>query len=204
MIHIKTEDYIAEGEIRKCYYHPSDTSLCIKIPKPEVTQKYVDKELIYFHKISKKKNFDYPFFSDYKGSTNTNLGIGYLFDLIRDETTNNVSLTLRHYLENKLNNVTDDMLKTALLKLKQQMIAHKIFTRDLRPRNICCKILHDGSLQMIIIDGIGHRDFFPLADYFKYFAKSKVERAFEKFELFDFKKQRNMFKELRKKGATII
>ena len=204
MIEIKEQDYIAEGEIRKCYYHPTDQNLCVKIPKPQITQKYINKELIYFYKIANKTNFDYAFFSNYKGKTNTTLGAGYLFDLIRDETTNNVSLTLRDYLEQKLNNISDVILIEALKELKKQMIKHKVFTRDLRPRNICCKILVDGTLQMIIIDGIGHRDFFPLADYFSYFAKKKVERSFEKFKLFDFEVQRNMFKELRAAGETII
>lgn len=59
-------------------------------------------------------------------------------------------------------------------------------------------------MEMIIIDGIGHRDFFPLADWFVYFARKKVNRAFEKFQIMDFQKQRKMFKELREKGVTII
>lgn len=204
MIQLDPKDYIAEGEIRKCYVHPDNKNLCLKVPKPEVTQKYIQKELDYFHKIRKKKQFEYLFFSKYQGLQKTNFGNGYSFDLIRDETTQEISLTLRHYLENTMNNLTDAILTKALLRLKKQMIHHKIFTRDLRPRNICCKILQDGSVEMVIIDGIGHRDFFPFADWFHFFAKKKVNRAFERAKIMNFDEQRSIFKELRLKGETII
>lgn len=194
MILLDDQYYIAEGEIRKCYIHPSNEELCIKIPKPEITLEYINKELIYFHKIRNKKNFDYLFFSNFKGIKDTTLGKGYLFDLIRDENSNKISKTLQQYLEMENAPFSDEILMKGVLRLKEQMIRSKIFTRDLRPRNICCKILNNNTLEMIIIDGIGHRDFFPVADWFHYYSKKKVNRSFSKSKILNFSTQRKQFK----------
>lgn len=184
MIHLDDKLHIGEGEIRFCYEHPNRNDLCIKIPRPETTREYTLKELIYFKKLSKrnKSNYDYQFFSDFHGEVETNMGLGQVFDLVRDEITGNVSKTLEYYLEK------DDIIKVgkireALHHLKTQMISHRIFARDLRTRNICCQLKKDDSIKLIIIDGIGHRDFFPFAEWLTHFAEKKVERAFQKFHL---------------------
>ena len=70
------------------------------------------------------------------------------------------------------------------------MTQFKVFTRDLRARNLCCKLLQDNTIQIIIIDGIGHRDFFPLADYFNYFSQKKIERTFKKWHFTSIKDQK--------------
>lgn len=192
MIKLESNNYIGEGEIRTCYVHPEDNLLCIKIPKPEVTREYTYKEILYFQKISKrnKTNFKYPFYSDFKGEVETNFGLGQVFDLVRDEQTGEISKTLEYYLKKERHIISDEKLIDAIMLLKQQMTEFKVFTRDLRARNLCCKICKDNSVQIIIIDGIGHRDFFPLADYFNYFSMKKIERTFNRWHFNSIKDQR--------------
>ncbi len=192
MLTLNESLYIGEGEIRKCYQHPEKEHLCLKIPREHVTREYTYKEILYFKKLSKRKKslYTYPFYSDFHGEVATNLGQGQVFDLIKDETTNQTSKTLEYYLtESAL--IEDTVLWKAILKLKEQMTSHKVFTRDLRSRNLCCKILKDQSIQIIIIDGIGHRDFFPLADWFHHFSKKKIERTFKKWHFTSIENQRN-------------
>ena len=206
MIEIKDEHYISEGLARKVYYHPDNNDLCIKIGKPEIEVDHLYKEIKYYKKIRNKdtSKFDYPFYVAYHGEVETNLGTGFVYDLIKDETTGNVSLTLRHYLEMENSPYSDEVLIEGLNRLKSEMINHKIFVGDLRARNICCKILKNKHLQLIVIDGIGHRDFFPLADWFHFFAKKKVERRFLKGNLHSLKAQRDLIKRMRAAGETII
>lgn len=182
MIKLNDAHYIGEGEIRFCYEHPQDKNLCIKIPRSETTRAYTNKELLYFKKLSKrnKAKYHYVFYSDFYNEAETNLGLGQIFDLVRDETNGEISKTLEFYLANS-NGISDDKLNKALELLKQQMIKYRIFTRDLRARNVCCKLCKDNSVKLIIIDGIGHRDFFPFADYITYFSRKKIERTFEKW-----------------------
>ncbi len=191
MVQLEDKHYIGEGEIRFCYEHPENEKLCIKIPRPETTKEYTNKELLYFKKLSKrnKLKYQYPFYSDFHKEENTNFGLGQIFDLVRDETTGEISKTLEYYLmESDI--IEDRLLESALASLRQQMMKHKVFTRDLRSRNICCKINTDDSIELIIIDGIGHRDFFPFADWFHYFSKKKIDRTFTKWHFNSLEEQR--------------
>ena len=196
MIQLNDEFYIGEGEIRFCYEYPQNKSLCIKIPRPETTREYTNKELLYFNKLSKrnKANYKYPFYSDFHKEEETNLGLGQIFDLVRDETNGEISKTLEFYLIDS-HEIDDEKLEKALRLLQQQMTQHKVFTRDLRARNICCKVNLDSSIELIIIDGIGHRDFFPFADLFNYFSTKKVARTFTKWHFDSLEEQRRFLKE---------
>ncbi len=206
MIIINEQDYIAEGLARKVFYHPHNRDLCVKIGKPETEVYHLYKEIKYYEKIKNKdvSKYDFAFYAKYHGEVETNLGIGFVYDLVKDETTQKISLTLRHYLEMKDSPISDKTIVKELEKLKMQMIKHKIFVSDLRARNICCKILKNNSVELIVIDGIGHRDFFPFADWFHYFAEKKVERRFRKANLHSLSAQRNLIKRLRDSGEIIV
>ncbi|MDG1778583.1 MAG: YrbL family protein [Flavobacteriaceae bacterium] len=195
MIYLEKNHFIGEGEIRFCYEHPLNDQFCVKIPRVETTRDYTEKELKYFKKLSKrsKVNFQFPFYADFRQEIDTNLGLGQVFDLVRDETTNEISKTLEYYLT-KDNSIDDNKLEDALKILKKQMIKHKVFTRDLRARNICCRIKNDGTVELVIVDGIGHRDFFPFADWFYYFSKKKVNRTFKKWHFDSIEDQRKYLK----------
>ncbi len=199
MIQLSESDYLAEGYARTCYFHPENENLCIKIGKPEVEKSHLYKEINYYKKIKNKQiaTFDYPFYAMYHGVIDTNLGEGFVYDLIRNETNQEVSKTLLNYISMKKDNpIEDAVFNEALKSLKAQMIKHKVFASDLRPRNICCKLLKNGTMQMIIIDGIGHRDFFPVADWFGFFAKRKVERRFQSIHINTIDDHRQLLKRL--------
>ena len=191
MIQLNEVHYIGEGDIRVCYEHPHDKTLCIKVPRPETTRAYTEKELLYFKKLSKrsKEKFSYPFYSDFHKEVETNYGLGQVFDLVRDEANGDISKTLEFYLTHE-SAITDSQIEAALELLRAQMIKHRVFTRDLRARNICCKIKKDGTIELIIIDGIGHRDFFPFADWLTYFSKKKIDRTFTKWHFNSLAEQR--------------
>ena len=86
--------------------------------------------------------------------------------------------------------------RKAFEHLKRLMIKHRIIASDIRSKNICCKILKDESIQMIIVDGVGHRDFIPIVDWSSYFAKKKIERRLIKHDLHDLDAQRAFLKSL--------
>ncbi len=206
MIQIKDKDYIAEGLARKVYYHPHNNDLCIKIGKPEVKKQHLYKEINYYDRIKNKdtSKFKYFFYVKYFGVVETNLGNGFVYNLIKDETTQNISLTLRHYLEMPDSPISDKQIIEGLNRLKSEMIKHKVFVGDLRARNICVKILMDNTIELIVIDGIGHRDFFPLADWFDFFSRKKVERRFIKANLHSLDAQRTLIKQMRADGEIIV
>jgi len=198
MIEVKDKHFIAEGVYQMCYIHPENEKLCIKFSKQELSTSRLLYEINYFKKISKKnwKRFEYPFFTKYHGEIETNFGTGYVYDFITDETTGTISKTMEHYLLHPDPKVTDDMLRKAFERLKRLMIKHRVIANDIRSKNICCKILKDGSIQMIIVDGVGHRDFIPIVEWSSYFAKKKIERRLIKHDLHDIEAQRAFLKSL--------
>ncbi|WP_033958124.1 YrbL family protein [Psychroserpens jangbogonensis] len=200
MIEIKDNHFIAEGVYQKCYIHPENKNLCIKVSKQELSTSRLLYEINYFKKISKKnwKKFDYPFFTKYYGQVDTNLGTGFVYDYITDETTGEISKTMEYYLLNPDPKITNDMLRNAFEHLKRLMIKHRIIASDIRSKNICCKILKDQSIQMIIVDGVGHRDFIPIVDWSSYFAKKKIERRLIKHDLHNLEAQREFLKKSEK------
>lgn len=197
-IKIKNDDFIAEGVYQKCYKHPDNDDLCVKISKQNIEETRVSYEINYWKKISKKKikKNDYQFFSKYHGTIETNLGTGHVFDLIKNETTNETSKTLAYYLLNPTQEISDELLKAEFKKLIQFMVKYKVIANDIRAKNICCKILKNKTIQLIHVDGVGHRDFIPLVDWFSCLAKKKIERRLIKFNLHDLDIHRNHLKEM--------
>ena len=206
MIKIGNEHFIAEGEYQKCYRHPSNQNLCVKISKKNIETSRLAYEIKYCKKISKIKikKKDYHFFSTFHGTVETNLGKGYVFDLIKDETNQEISKTLEYYLLNQSAIISDQMLKVSFERLIQLMGKYKIIANDIRAKNICCKILEDNTIELIHIDGLGHRDFIPLVNWFSYFAKKKIERRLLRFDLHDLDVQRDYLISLYKNQDTTI
>ncbi|GAA3658182.1 YrbL family protein [Flavivirga jejuensis] len=206
MIKILDEHFIAEGTYQKCYRHPSNQNLCIKISKQNIEISRLAYEIKYCEKISKKKikKKDYQFFSIFHGTVETNLGKGYVFDLIKDETNQEISKTLEYYLLNPNPAISDQTLKIAFERLIQLMAKYKIIANDIRAKNICCKILKNKTIELIHIDGLGHRDFIPLVNWFSYFAKKKIERRLLRFDLYDLDVHRNYLKSFYKNQDDTI
>jgi len=77
-MNIAPQDYITEGSQRLLYAHPENKNLCVKIPKEHSNQRYVKREIFYTLKYQNKINC----IPSYHGTVETNLGKGYVFDLI--------------------------------------------------------------------------------------------------------------------------
>jgi len=193
---------MGRGAFQKCYIHPNNENLCIKISDPTTGDKTrFSSEMKYYNKIKNRdtSKFEYAFYARYHGEAMTNLGVGFVYDLIRDETTQKISLTLADYLKMPNCPFADTLFINGLERLKQQMIKHKIIVRDLSGENICCKILKNESIELVVIDGVGHRDFLPLADWVHVFTKKKVKRIFFKKRLNSLSDHREFLKNLNRR-----
>ena len=178
MITIQEKYYIGEGKFQRCYVHPNNDNLCLKTKIDEQHQDpRVDREIKYYKKIQRKKK-SIPFIAKYHGEENTNYGNASVFDLVRDETTNKVSLSIHDYLEMENSPFSHELFVSELIKLKKKLIKNKIIVRDLTGKNICCKILKDNSVELIVIDGVGHRDFIPLVEWIPFFTKRKINKIY--------------------------
>ena len=191
MIEIKEKNYIGQGTYQKCYIHPDNDNLCLKIRRNIRSNKSrVNQEINYYKKIQ-KRNTELPFLSKYHGEEITNFGVASVYDLIKDETTNSVSLSMYDYLKMDESPFSDDLFVTEIQKLKRKLIKNKILIRDLTAKNICCKILANKSIELIIIDGVGHRDFIPLVEWIGFFTKRKMNKIYKRKKLYSMDEHRD-------------
>ena len=188
MIFLSDKQFISEGKTRTCYAHPEDKNLCIKVMKPSHEgAQFLKKEIKYYKKIQKRnKKYSLSFFAKYHGTIETNLGIGYLYDLVRDQN-GKVSLPLKHYIETRsINEFPNNLAKTALSDIKQKMVEYKVFGYDVYHENLLCRLKDKKEIELVLIDGIGisfqpttirsHLAF--LVNYSDFLARTRVETLF--------------------------
>jgi len=163
--------FVAEGTDRKCFRHPDKSDCCIKVLHPEVGPGRFWREVKYYSRLH-RRGVDFKHLSRFHGLVNTNLGKGAIFDLVLDDDAR-VSRTLHHYLDQgdpRFNAWAIDEIE----RLKQDMYDQWIAFHDLNPTNIMVQRLGFDEFRMVVIDGIGHNHFIPLASYIPAQARKKL------------------------------
>lgn len=178
MIILDNSLIIGKGTNRTCYLYPNN-SKCIKINNSSDNSE-TKKEIMYY-KYLIKENISFTNLSKYYGVVETNLGKGYVFDLIKDYD-GEISKTLSYYLQ------TEDRTKSILnpLKLledlKRYTLHQGIIVKDLNTKNIMYQKIDENIGRLIIIDGITNSNFFSISRYFKKYRLKKINYFWEIFE----------------------
>lgn len=170
--YLTDELIVGKGRDRICYEHPSNTNLCIKVSR--VKEKQSKREVSYFNFLI-KTNTDLSKISIFHGKVNTNKGIGYTFDLIRDHD-GKVSKTLRQCLE--LQEFTIQWIQPQLMELKKYLTANKICIRDISPSNISCQRTPIG-INLFIIDGVSNANINPLTIRLQSLVNASINKAWK-------------------------
>jgi serine/threonine protein kinase len=172
LIQLSDDLIIGEGRDRICYEHPAIHEQCIKISKK--SDKQSKREMHYFSFL-KNKNTDLSKISMFLGVVETNKGLGYAFDLIRDND-GNVSKTLLQSLNAKEFTIQD--IKLQLSSLKEYLITNKICVRDISPSNISCQKTLD-SINLFIVDGVSNANANPLTIRFQRLINASIDKAWK-------------------------
>ena len=179
-ITLSEKDYISRGLHRKCYHHPEDANKCIKVNYNEGAEEETNREIAYYKHLI-KRNVSFDALAKYYGSVSTNYGNGHIFELIRDYN-GETAIPLEKYLANKsLTEKYFDQLVTGLKELKSALLKDRIITMTIKSKNILFQHLSDTNSRLVIIDNIGNSTFIPIANYIPCFAKSKIERTWQRF-----------------------
>lgn len=171
-IHLSDDLIVGKGRDRVCYEHPQNSNLCIKISISN--DKQSKREVSYFNFL-KRTDADLSKISIFRGKKNTNNGLGYTFDLIRDHD-GSVSKTLRQCLESQ--EFTTQWIQPQLIKLKQYLITNKICVRDISPSNIVCKKTPHG-IDLFIIDGVSNSNINPFTIRLQSLVNASIDKAWK-------------------------
>ncbi|MDX1484322.1 MAG: YrbL family protein [Alphaproteobacteria bacterium] len=180
MIELKRSDCFAGGLHRDCFVHPDDRSLCIKVSKGHGAHES-RREIKYYEHLARRR-ISWEHLPRFHGCVDTSLGIGTVFDLIRDHD-GEISQTLEGRLASSpLLEADRARLAQSLRTLKNYLIEQRIITRTLKAKNILCNKPDRESVRLVLCDNIGNTDFIPICSFVDFLATKKIIRKWRRFE----------------------
>lgn len=173
---LSDDTYISAGARRECHFHPQNENLCIKIPMNKNGVKDCSREISYLNKVKKRINFEK--YSKFIGKVDTNKGVGYVYELIKDVPTGNVSRPLKQvYLSSLFLNQGPkiEALERKMSALIEELKQNKMLVTDLKPDNIVVQYTDESNFELKIIDGMGRTNFVPFLDRFGLISERKIK-----------------------------
>jgi len=166
-------DLIGKGSNRLVYAFPDDLSRCIKVPKPGRHRHKHQKREIRFFKQLEKTLVPFDHISRYLGTVDTNFGIGYIYDAIRD-ADGKISNKLKTMALNNRERVPEYL--QIMETLEDYLFDNLISFYEVNPSNIVCRINENGALEPFIIDGLGEKVAIPIFNYSRNLRRRTLRR----------------------------
>ena len=180
VVELREELFYGNGRHKKCYIHPENENLCIKVPYNNGGKIDLERE-VKFVRLLKKNKKDCSILPEYFSKIQTSRGDGYVFELIKDYDGEK-SLTLEDYLSNeellkKNFGIIVDLLKF----LKENLLKNQIITMGLFPENIIFQKIDYDKYRVRIVNDMGSAALIPLEYYSSFFAVRKILRRWKRF-----------------------
>lgn len=171
-------EVIGHGSEKFCYLNKKDKSKCFKVSKVS-DDSQIRKEISYFKMLDKKG--EYPsFLPKFYGGFESKEYIGYEQECFL-ETSKGGKCDKVCSLCALIENIDVDIKEITyqLDKLKCEMLKFNFICCDLHGKNILYVVEADVS-KLVVIDGIGGTELFPVAQYVKILGRLKIERQWKK------------------------
>ena len=178
ILEIRQELFIGAGGHQATYIHPVDKTKCIKIPHtPDDGD--VRKEMRY-RKMCARKLENSRLVTEFFGTVETNLGLGYVFERVLD-FNGNTSKDLKDFLpQTAPDTQTLQRIWTVLLNFKSDFLRENIAIVDTDITNFMVQEPAPGSYRVRIVDNIGTPVLIPLVYWFEFAAAWKAKRYWNK------------------------
>lgn len=166
--------------IKNVFYIPI-IRICVSNSRTiEGGQKDLLREINYIDVLNRRHK-DYSILPQYFGKVNTNLGTGYVFEIIRDYNGNKTQ-TLEDFITSPtLFAENFDLIVHLLKNLKDELYKNEIITMVLFPENILFQKIDKNTYRVRIVNDMGSAVLIPLEYHFKYFAHTKILRRWKMF-----------------------
>jgi len=180
MIILREEDFIAKGNERACYVYPKDETKTIKVTfenNNRKESKQSAKEIKYYKHLLRKKLSNWKHLPKYFGEIKTNMGDGFVLELIKDYT-GEVSRNFAYYI--KKDGV--EKYEKELKEYKEYFLKYCIiFNYGMMPKNILLRKNSETQFELVLIDGLGDVSHFTVLNTIPYFARRRITRRWDKF-----------------------
>lgn len=171
---------VATGAERICVRNLNNEFSCFKISK-KIHSKETRREIKYF-KFLKKRGISSSFIPSFISDFETKDEVIIEQELIADHPEQNL---FAFRVEEFVADASDNQLT------KMEKLFRELYT-ELKEKNIIISDLHAGNMmiycdeagnikRLIVVDGFGSPEAIPLAKYFRYFGRKKIDRQWAKF-----------------------
>ncbi len=172
-----TSEPIGVGQERACYLHPEDARKVIKIQKGE-SDTQTRRELILYRSLARRRMKDFRHIPRYYGKLETNLGKGFVVDLIANYD-GSVSRSLWWHFER---GYPVAEFQPYLDELKQYLLDNRvIFSVDMGRYNILFQKISPRQARLVVIDGLGNHSAINCLDHIGWVARRKIRRRWHRF-----------------------
>ena len=156
---------IGRGGTRECFAHPVDPARCVKLPLSRRGRLQSAREQDYLARVTRR----YPderlnHVARALGTLPTSRGPGHVFERVVDEASDGTLTASPTLLDALRHGVPADrrvLWRAALSRFRTWALSTPVVLRDLEADNVCVRRLADGSLRLVVIDGIGPRGVVP-------------------------------------------
>jgi hypothetical protein len=191
MINLDGVSSFAKGGNRRCYVSPINPKRCLKVLHENLLDKLKENSA-WYKRLGKNAGLDdnlrerdaynqraisspinssvWNHLAKWYGMVETNLGPASETELILND--GEIAETLETYLFRE--GLTPE-IQEALKTFETWLRTHLVLTKNIIPHNVVIK-KENGSLILVIIDGLGCKSFIPLPKYSRFFARIYVER----------------------------
>lgn len=191
MINLDGVSSFAKGGNRRCYVSPINPKRCLKVLHENLLDKLKENSA-WYKRLGKNAGLDdnlrerdaynqraisspinssvWNHLAKWYGMVETNLGPASETELILND--GEIAETLETYLFRE--GLTPE-IQEALKTFETWLRTHLVLTKNIIPHNVVIK-KENGSLFLVIIDGLGCKSFIPLPKYSRFFARIYVER----------------------------
>jgi hypothetical protein len=191
MINLDGVSTFAKGGNRRCYVSPINSKRCLKVLHENLLDKLKENSA-WYKRLGNNAGLDdnlrerdaynqraisspinssvWNHLAKWYGMIETNLGPASETELILND--GEIAETLETYLFRE--GLTPE-IQEALKTFETWLRTHLVLTKNIIPHNVVIK-KENGSLILVIIDGLGCKSFIPLPKYSRFFARIYVER----------------------------
>lgn len=169
---------LGRGSNKIVYCHKEHPDRCLKICLKNKATTTI-KEIEYF-KFLKKRQIQASFIPEFYGAFEGDNYIGLEQESFTDKQNGGQYDSVR-FLSDCICDPASNLeeIMQMLDALKNEMIQSNVIVSDLHGRNIF-RIVKGQCIRLVIIDGYGSPEAFPLPQYFRFLGKMKIERQWKK------------------------
>ena len=171
-----TLEFLASGSHRRCYLHPEHAYRCIKVAyRPEGETESL-RELRQHRLLARRPGFDYDGLARLYGVLPTSEGLGRVHELVCNQTDGRPAPTLIEAFTTEALAEDAARWQQAIRRFRRWLARHAVIATDMTPQNLCVVTEPGGTLRLVLIDGLGHKDPWPLVDYLRPLARLRMRR----------------------------